>query len=74
MNTGRGQIHTAGDVLGIDGTASDWEEPTILDVFSKYGMIIHIDLAYHNSCDLKVITSWLSGRDGCIPDTATNTD
>jgi arabinogalactan endo-1,4-beta-galactosidase len=36
VSTGRGRIHTAGDIMGIDISPSDWEEPVTLDVFAQY--------------------------------------
>jgi hypothetical protein len=36
VSTGRGRIHTAGDVMGIDTSPIDWEEPVTLDTFVQY--------------------------------------
>jgi arabinogalactan endo-1,4-beta-galactosidase len=36
VSTGRGRIHTAGDIMGIDTSPSDWEEPVTLDVFVQW--------------------------------------
>lgn len=36
VSTGRGRVHTAGDILGTGDSPTDWAEPVILDVFSLY--------------------------------------
>lgn len=36
VSTGRGRVHTAGDILGIGVSPQDWTEPVILDVFNQY--------------------------------------
>jgi arabinogalactan endo-1,4-beta-galactosidase len=36
ISTGRGRIHTAGDIMGTDISPSDWKEPVTLNVFSQY--------------------------------------
>jgi len=36
ISTGRGRIHTAGDILGTHFSPSAWDEPVILDVFAQY--------------------------------------
>ena len=35
-STGRGRVHTAGDVLGTPVSPGDWNEPVKLDVFANY--------------------------------------
>jgi hypothetical protein len=41
VSTGRGRIHTAGDIMGIDTSPSDWEEPVMLDVFVRYAVAVY---------------------------------
>jgi arabinogalactan endo-1,4-beta-galactosidase len=36
VSTGRGRVHTAGDILGTGVSPMDWAEPVILDVFSRF--------------------------------------
>jgi hypothetical protein len=36
VNAGRGQIHTASDILGTNTSAKDCEETIVLDVFAHY--------------------------------------
>jgi hypothetical protein len=36
VSTGRGRVHTAGDILGTDYSPDDWAEPIILDQFTKF--------------------------------------
>jgi arabinogalactan endo-1,4-beta-galactosidase len=38
VSTGRGRVHTAGDILGTETSPSDWREPVTLDVFATYTM------------------------------------
>ena len=38
VSTGRGRVHTAGDVLGTPDSPTDWKEPVIVDVFARYQM------------------------------------
>ena len=38
ISTGRGRVHTAGDILGISDSPSDWNEPVILDSFVRFGL------------------------------------
>jgi arabinogalactan endo-1,4-beta-galactosidase len=38
VSTGRGRVHTAGDILGTDISPSDWKEPVMLDVFAHYSI------------------------------------
>lgn len=35
VSTGRGRVHTAGDILGTSVSPGSWEEPVILDVFAN---------------------------------------
>jgi arabinogalactan endo-1,4-beta-galactosidase len=41
VSTGRGRVHTAGDVLGDPVSAADWKEPVTLDIFGR------LDLVYY---------------------------
>jgi hypothetical protein len=36
VSTGRGRTHTAGDILGIGTSPTDWAEPVILGIFGTY--------------------------------------
>lgn len=36
VSTGRGRVHTAGDILGTNFSPNDWAEPIILDQFTKF--------------------------------------
>ncbi len=36
ISTGRGRVHTAGDIMGIDVSPSDWQAPVMLDAFAQY--------------------------------------
>lgn len=36
VSTGRGRVHTAGDILGSGVSPQDWAEPVKLDVFNQY--------------------------------------
>ena len=38
VSTGRGRVHTAGDILGTDVSPSEWREPVTLNVFASYVM------------------------------------
>jgi hypothetical protein len=35
ITTGRGRVHTAGDILGTNISPQDWKEPVLLDQFFK---------------------------------------
>jgi arabinogalactan endo-1,4-beta-galactosidase len=35
VSTGRGRVHTAGDIMGTNVSPRSWDEPVILDIFSK---------------------------------------
>jgi arabinogalactan endo-1,4-beta-galactosidase len=36
VSTGRGRIHTAGDILGRDSSPGDWSEPVEIDTFGHF--------------------------------------
>jgi arabinogalactan endo-1,4-beta-galactosidase len=36
VTTGRGRVHTAGDIMGTEFSPSDWREPVILDDFGHF--------------------------------------
>jgi hypothetical protein len=36
VTTGRGRVHTAGDIMGTEFSPSDWREPVILDIFGRF--------------------------------------
>jgi len=38
VTTGRGRVHTAGDILGTSVSPVDWKEPITLEIFAKYEM------------------------------------
>jgi len=38
VTTGRGRVHTAGDILGTPISPADWKEPVTLDSFANYKM------------------------------------
>ncbi|MBN2001925.1 MAG: glycosyl hydrolase 53 family protein [Anaerolineae bacterium] len=38
VTTGRGRVHTAGDVLGTPVSPADWKDPVTLDIFARYAM------------------------------------
>ena len=40
VTTGRGRVHTAGDIMGTPISPTDWKEPVILDVFGKYEILL----------------------------------
>ncbi len=36
VSTGRGRVHTAGDILGTGVSPTDWAESVVLDIFGQY--------------------------------------
>ncbi len=36
VSVGRGRVHSAGDILGINTSITDWEEAVVLDTFVRY--------------------------------------
>ncbi len=38
VTTGRGKVHTAGDILGIGVSPVDWAEPVVLDTLVRYAI------------------------------------
>ena len=38
LTTGRGRVHTAGDILGTPISPTDWKDPVLLDVFVRVVM------------------------------------
>lgn len=38
VSTGRGRVHTAGDIMGTSALPTDWREPVTLDVFKRINL------------------------------------
>ncbi len=38
ISTGRGRVHTAGDILGTNISPQDWKEPVVLDQFIRFDL------------------------------------
>ena len=39
VSVGRGRVHTAGDIMGTDASPIQWDEPVLLDRFSRIDLV-----------------------------------